>query len=68
MRIKLTKAQQIRVLNSVDVYEVMQRILLRENKIDLSKEHFWVVCLSQANKIVGRSGRATRNPACFCML
>ncbi len=52
MRVKLTKAQRIRVLNSVDVYKVMQHILLRENKIDRSKEHFWVVCLSQSNKIL----------------
>ena len=52
MRVKLTKAQRIRVLNSVDVYEVMQRILLRENKIDRNKEHFWVVCLSNSNKIL----------------
>ncbi len=52
MRVKLTKAQRIRVLNSVDVYKVMQHILLRENKIDRNKEHFWVVCLSQSNKIL----------------
>ncbi len=52
MRVKLTKAQRIRVLNSVDVYRVMQQILLRENKIDRSKEHFWVVCLSNSNKIL----------------
>jgi DNA repair protein RadC len=52
MRVKLTKAQRIRVLNSVDVYKVMQHILLRENKIDRSKEHFWVVCLSNSNKIL----------------
>jgi DNA repair protein RadC len=52
MRVKLTKAQRIRVLNSVDVYKVMQQILLRENKIDRSKEHFWIVCLSNSNKIL----------------
>jgi len=52
MRVKLTKTQRIRVLNADDVYDVMQRILLRENKIDRSKEHFWVVCLSQSNKIL----------------
>ena len=52
MRVKLTKAQRIRVLNSVDVYKVMQHILLRENKIDRNKEHFWVVCLSNSNKIL----------------
>ena len=52
MRVKLTKEQKIQVLNSVDVYDVMQRILLRENKIDRSKEHFWVVCLSTRNRIL----------------
>ncbi len=52
MKVKLTSAQRIHVLNSVDVYNVMQQVLLRENKIDRSKEHFWVVCLSQSNKIL----------------
>jgi DNA repair protein RadC len=52
MRVKLTRTQRIRVLNSTDVYGVMQRILLRENRIDRNKEHFWVVCLSPANKIL----------------
>ena len=52
MRVKLTRAQRIRVLNSKDVYKVMQQILLRENKIDRSKEHFWVACLSQTNRIL----------------
>ena len=52
MRVKLTRAQKVRVLNSNDVYKVMQQVLLRENKIDRSKEHFWVVCLSQTNRIL----------------
>ncbi len=52
MRVKLTRAQRIHVLNTEDLYKVMQDILLRENKIDRSKEHFWVVCLSQSNKIL----------------
>ena len=30
----------------------MKQILLRENKMDRTKEHFWVVCLSTANKIL----------------
>jgi DNA repair protein RadC len=30
----------------------MQQILLRENKIGRSKEHFWVVCLSYGNRIL----------------
>ena len=52
MRVKLTRAQKVRVLNSNDVYKVMQQVLLRENKIDRSKEHFWVVCLSNSNRIL----------------
>ena len=52
MRVKLTKEQRIQVLNSQDVYKIMQQILLRENKIGRSKEHFWVVCLSYSNRIL----------------
>ncbi len=52
MRVKLTRAQKIRVLNTQDLYKVMQDILLRENKIGRSKEHFWVVCLSTSNRIL----------------
>ena len=52
MRVKLTKEQRIQVLNSRDIYEIMQHILLRENKIGRSKEHFWVVCLSYTNRIL----------------
>ncbi len=52
MRVKLTKEQKIQVLNSRDIFLVMQQILLRENKIGRSKEHFWVVCLSNSNRIL----------------
>ncbi len=52
MRVKLTKEQRIQVLNSQDIFKIMQQILLRENKIGRSKEHFWVVCLSYSNRIL----------------
>jgi DNA repair protein RadC len=52
MRVKLTKAQKIRVLNTKDLYKVMQDILLRENKIGRDKEHCWVVCLSSTYRIL----------------
>ncbi|MCW3104463.1 MAG: repair protein RadC [Bacteroidetes bacterium] len=52
MNIKLTEAQKIKVLNSADIYKITQQILLRENKIDRNKEHFWLVCLSNQNKIL----------------
>jgi DNA repair protein RadC len=52
MKVRLSKEQRIQVLNSQDVYKIMQQILLRENKIGRSKEHFWVVCLSYGNRIL----------------
>ena len=53
MNIKLTKEQKIKNLNSPDsVYSIMQRILLRENKIDRNREHFWTISLDNANKIL----------------
>ncbi len=52
MNIRLTKEQKIKILNSTDVYSIMQQILMRENKIGRNKEHFWVVGLSNINKIL----------------
>ena len=52
MRVRLTKEQRIQVLNSQDVYKIMQQILLRENKIGRTKEHIWVVCLSYSHRIL----------------
>ncbi len=52
MRVKLTNEQKINVLNAGDIFKIMQQVLLRENKIGRSKEHFWVVCLSNTNRIL----------------
>ncbi len=52
MKVRLSKEQRIQVLNSQDIYRIMQQILMRENKIGRSKEHFWVVCLSNTNRIL----------------
>ena len=52
MNVKLTAAQKIKILNSVDIYSIMQRVLLRENKIGRNKEHFWIIGLAQNNKIL----------------
>jgi len=52
MNIRLTEAQKIKILNSDDIYSVMQRILLRENKIERDKEHFWIIGLAQNNRIL----------------
>ncbi|UII31025.1 DNA repair protein [Fulvivirga ulvae] len=52
MNVRLSQEQKIKVLNSEDLYKVMQQVLLRENKIDRNKEHFWVVCLASNNQIL----------------
>ena len=52
MNIKLTATQKIKVLNSTDIYSVMQQVLLRENKIDRNKEHFWTIGLDHVNRIL----------------
>jgi DNA repair protein RadC len=52
MKVHLTRDQRIRVLNTEAVYNIMQQILLRENKIGRNKEHFWIVCLSNLDRIM----------------
>lgn len=52
MNVKLTDAEKIKILNSDDIYGIMQRILLREDKIDQNREHFWVIGLENNNRIL----------------
>jgi len=52
MDIKLTDAEKIKILNSDDLYGIMQKILLRENKIDRDREHFWVIGLANNYRIL----------------
>ena len=52
MNVQLTAAEKIKVLNSDDLYGIMQKILLRENKIDQNREHFWVIGLENNNRIL----------------
>lgn len=70
MNVRLTKEQKIQILNSEDLYNVMQQILLRENKIGRNQEHFWVVGLDNHNKILfveliglGANNRVSSDPA-----
>ncbi len=52
MDIKLTEEEKIKILNSDDIYGIMQKILLREHKIDQNREHFWVIGLENNNRIL----------------
>lgn len=69
MNVRLTKEQKVKVLNADDIYKVMQQILMRENKIRRNQEHFWVIGLDNANKILfieliglGQVNRVNTNP------
>ncbi|MCC7455306.1 MAG: JAB domain-containing protein [Crocinitomix sp.] len=52
MSIELTEAEKIKIINADDLYGIMQKILLREDKIDQDREHFWVVGLATNNRIL----------------
>jgi len=52
MDIKLKETEKIKILNSDDLYGIMQKILLRENKIDRDREHFWVIGLANNHRIL----------------
>jgi len=52
MEVKLSKNQKVAVNESEDIYLIMCQILRRENKIGQGQEHFWMVGLNQANKII----------------
>lgn len=52
MNVQLRKEEKIRVLNGEDLFKVMSQILLRSEKIDQKKEHFWVVGLDVTQEIL----------------
>ena len=52
MNIRLNNKTKIQIHNSEDIYSVMQRILMREEKVDRGREHFWTISLDNANKIL----------------
>ena len=52
MNVRLSKEHKIKISGSSDIFAIMQKILLRENKIARDKEHFWVIGLAVNNKIL----------------
>jgi DNA repair protein RadC len=52
MSIELSNEEKIKIINSHDLYGIMQRILLRENEIDRDREHFWVIGLANNNRLL----------------
>lgn len=52
MDISLTEEERIKILNADDLYFIMQKILLREQKIDQNREHFWIIGLENNNRLL----------------
>jgi DNA repair protein RadC len=52
MNVRLTKEQKIKIANSDDVYNIMQQVLLRENRISRKQEHFWIIGLDNKSRIL----------------
>jgi len=70
MNVRLTKDQKIKIANSEDVYNIMQQVLLRENRISRKQEHFWIIGLDNKSRILfiellalGQQNRVNMNPS-----
>lgn len=51
MNVPIKKSQKVKVKGSYEVYDIMQKILLRENRLRRKQEYFWAVGLNTANVI-----------------
>ncbi|HTN16539.1 MAG TPA: JAB domain-containing protein [Chitinophagaceae bacterium] len=52
MNLRLKKEEKIKLLGADSVYDIMQRVLLRESLIDRKREHFWTLCMDNANRLL----------------
>ncbi len=52
MQYELSEKQKIKLLNADDVFRVMREILVREDKIDQDKEHFWMIGLEANSRLL----------------
>lgn len=52
MKVKVPKVGNEKIQCPEHLYEIMQKILMRENAIGRNQEHFWVVGLDNASKLL----------------
>lgn len=52
MNIRLKATEKIKIQSPDEIFEIMQRILLKESASDRKREHFWVVSLDWGNTIL----------------
>jgi DNA repair protein RadC len=46
MKIRLSKEDKIKIANSKELYAIMKKILMRETKLQRTREYLWVVSLA----------------------
>jgi DNA repair protein RadC len=51
MKVRLSAADKIKILNSTAIYEIMRKVLMRQDKIRRKKEYFWLVGLEKDQTI-----------------
>ncbi len=72
---RISTKEKVVIDSSKNLFPIMQRILLRKNKIDQNREHFWAVGLDSNNRILyielvskGTINRTIAEPQeVFCM-
>nr|VFK20886.1 MAG: RadC-like JAB domain-containing protein [Candidatus Kentron sp. LFY] len=52
MDVKIAERDKVKVADADDIFRIMRRILLREEKIDQGKEHFWILGLEGNNRLL----------------
>jgi DNA repair protein RadC len=52
MTISVPNKDKIKVFTSNDVFAVMQQVLLREQKLDQEKKHFWIIGLANNHRLL----------------
>ena len=52
MNIALKPGDKKKKLSAPEMYEIMQKILLRETRIDRNREHLWTISLDTGNRLL----------------
>ena len=52
MEIALTQAEKIKISNSEEIYQIMLKILEREEGLGIEQEHFWLVGLASDHMLL----------------
>ncbi len=52
MNVRILKKYKVKITGTTDIVPIMWKILLRENKRERSKKHFWCVGLTDDNRIL----------------